>query len=612
MSVYTESSIVSCYIDAASCLLMVLLLILSGMVFKNRSRSIVLFRVLCFEVVLTCIACFVFNAMWGRTSDISHLIAHISRSFWEFLAITANCMWLAYLEQKLFARSDSWKIKRALLIGVVILCALVLLINPFTGIVFTISKDNSLVRGNIYYVLFLGNFLIFLFSFFETLRYDRITEKMRFVRVLPMFLCAIIAVLPQYFTPYNTGISGYVVGAMLVYFSIISENYYLDEESGLYNKKFLTLLVNTAAKEKKRARSALLLETHGNSPEIFRILHTILHTRGDVIRYEKNRFLMFLNENNMSSMQYLSSLVDEAVSQHNASNSDDKISINIRNIVRSEKEDPLEFMRKAMDKNAESNEMKGIASMISELDRLDKELSMAADIQKSILPVDFPSRKEFELYASMTPAKEVGGDFYDFFLIDDDHLALVIADVSDKGVPAALFMMISKTLIKNNLMAGKSPAEALQEANHQLYEHNTTMMFVTIWLAVLEISTGKGISCNAGHEKPAIRRNGSPFELLDYEHDLFLGVDSDTVFTQREFEMHPEDTVLVYTDGVPEAANPLGQAFGDDNLLAALNKNADAAPMELIRNLRSSVKDFSKDAKQFDDLTILCLKYHGA
>ena len=133
----------------------------------------------------------------------------------------------------------------------------------------------------------------------------------------------------------------------------------------------------------------------------------------------------------------------------------------------------------------------------------------------------------------MTPAKEVGGDFYDFFLIDDDHLAMVIADVSGKGVSAALFMMVSKALIRNQLMSGCDPAQALQRANAQLCENNETQMLVTVWAAVLEISTGKGLACNAGHENPGIRHSDGPFELLTYKHSIFLGTSKKAKYANR-------------------------------------------------------------------------------
>ena len=249
-----------------------------------------------------------------------------------------------------------------------------------------------------------------------------------------------------------------------------------------------------------------------------------------------------------------------------------------------------------------------------EQERIDQELRMAREIQLGVLPAGypaFPNRKEFSLYASMEPAKEVGGDFYDFFLIDSDHLALVIADVSGKGVPAAMFMMTSKSLIQNQLMTGCSPAEALAAVNRQLCEHNFAMMFVTVWAAVIELSTGRGTACNAGHEHPGLGRAGKGFELLMYPHDPFLGVRKRAEFRNRDFEMKPGDCIFVYTDGVPEATLPDNQMFGEERLAEVLNEDRDADPEALVRRVREAVDRFTEGAAQFDDITMLCYKYNG-
>ena len=274
----------------------------------------------------------------------------------------------------------------------------------------------------------------------------------------------------------------------------------------------------------------------------------------------------------------------------------------------------VRFLRAAAEDREAGSEMRGILSMITELDRLDQELELASDIQINSLPMNFPpfpDRKEFDLFASMTPAKEVGGDFYDFFLIDDDHLALVIADVSGKGIPAALFMMVSKGLIKNQMMALCDPAAALEKVNLQLYERNSSMMFVTVWLAVLEISTGKGLACNAGHENPGIRRSGGSFELLQYRHNLCIGVNKKARYQNREFSLEPGDCLFVYTDGVPEATSASGEMFGTERLAKTLNLHADAAPDTLIHQVHANLDAFADGAPQFDDITMLSLKYHG-
>ncbi len=246
-----------------------------------------------------------------------------------------------------------------------------------------------------------------------------------------------------------------------------------------------------------------------------------------------------------------------------------------------------------------------------EQERISRELQMAREIQESALPrafPPFPDRKEIELYASMTPAKEVGGDFYDFFLIDDDHLALVIADVSDKGVPAAMFMMRTKSLIKNELLNGNDPARALALANQQLREGNTSMTFVTVWLAVVELSTGRGTACNAAHENPALYRAGGKFELLKYDHDTFVGVRKKAEYHNREFRLNPGDCLFVYTDGVPEAINAAGEMFGEERLAEALNQASDTSPEMLIRTVHDAVDRFAGSAPQFDDTTMLCYR----
>ncbi|MBR2571405.1 MAG: PP2C family protein-serine/threonine phosphatase [Clostridia bacterium] len=247
-------------------------------------------------------------------------------------------------------------------------------------------------------------------------------------------------------------------------------------------------------------------------------------------------------------------------------------------------------------------------------EQIDQELAMAREIQTNALPREFPAfpgRTEFSLYASMTPAKEVGGDFYDFFLIDDDHLALVIADVSGKGIPAALFMMVSKTLIKTQMLSGCDPATALERVNAQLCERNSSMMFVTVWLAVLQISTGKGLACNAGHEHPALQRAGGDFELIKYKHDRFIGVRKDSRYNNREFELHPGDCLFVYTDGVPEATAGSMEMFGEERLTELLNACKGRGPEEILPKVKSDVDAFVGDAEQFDDLTMLCIRYNG-
>ena len=255
-----------------------------------------------------------------------------------------------------------------------------------------------------------------------------------------------------------------------------------------------------------------------------------------------------------------------------------------------------------------------LSTVTAEKERIGAELNIATQIQADMLPrifPAFPERKEFDLYATMGPAKEVGGDFYDFFLVDDDHLALVMADVSGKGVPAALFMVIAKTLIKNRAQLGESPAEILKNVNEQLCEGNEAELFVTVWLAILEITTGKGVAANAGHEHPVLRRKDGSYELVTYRHSPAVATMEGLRFREHPFELHPGDRLFVYTDGVPEATNAKNELFGSERMLAALNADPDVPPEQLLRNVRAAIDAFVGDAPQFDDITMLGFSYFG-
>ena len=243
------------------------------------------------------------------------------------------------------------------------------------------------------------------------------------------------------------------------------------------------------------------------------------------------------------------------------------------------------------------------------------ELNMATEIQTSMLPSIFPAfpeRPEFDIYASMDPAKEVGGDFYDFFMIDDDHLAIVIADVSGKGVPAALFMMSSKILINDHALIGGTPAEILGRVNKQVYANNKAHMFVTVWLGILEISTGKLTTASAGHEYPMVNLNGK-YELLKDKHGLAIGAMDIARYKNTEIQLKKGDSVFVYTDGVAEATDANNELFGTDRTVEALNAIPEGASQkEVLSAVRVAVDAFVKEAPQFDDLTMVGLKYYGS
>ena len=255
-----------------------------------------------------------------------------------------------------------------------------------------------------------------------------------------------------------------------------------------------------------------------------------------------------------------------------------------------------------------------ITEITAEKERIGTELALATRIQADMLPnifPAFPERDEFDIYATMTPAKEVGGDFYDFFLIDDTHLGIVMADVSGKGVPAALFMMVSKILVQNYAMTGRSPAEVLQAVNNQICSNNREEMFVTVWFGVLDIQTGKITAANAGHEYPVMMLTDGKFELVREKHGFVIGGMEGIRYKEYELQLTPGSRLFLYTDGVPEATDANGEMFGMNRMLAALNIAPDAAPETILRNVRKAVDGFVRDAEQFDDLTMLCLEYKG-
>ena len=254
--------------------------------------------------------------------------------------------------------------------------------------------------------------------------------------------------------------------------------------------------------------------------------------------------------------------------------------------------------------------IENLTRVTAEKERIGAELDIAARIQANMLPSifpPFPDRKEIDIYATMTPAKEVGGDFYDFFLVDDDHLALVMADVSGKGVPAALFMVIAKTLLKNRAQMGVSPKEVLESVNNQLCENNESEMFVTVWFGIYQLSTGRLVAANAGHEYPAIRRGGSGFELFKDRHGFVLAGMENSRYREYELTLEPGEAIFVYTDGVAEATDAQNNLFGTDRMLQALNRRPEASAQETLARVKEEIDRFVGDAPRFDDITMLCL-----
>lgn len=248
----------------------------------------------------------------------------------------------------------------------------------------------------------------------------------------------------------------------------------------------------------------------------------------------------------------------------------------------------------------------------AERERIGAELHVATEIQANMLPTVFPAfpeRDEFDLYATMTPAKEVGGDFYDFFLVDEDHLALIIADVSGKGVPAALFMVVAKTLLKNAVQLGVSPQEALERVNNQLCENNEAGMLVTTWVGVVELSTGLLTCSSAGHEFPAIQRAGQDFVIEKYKQGFVLAGLEDMKYRNHEIQLQPDDVLFLYTDGVGEATTEDNVLFGNERMLAALKSANSKNPKEILAKVSEGIDKFVGEAPQFDDITMLGFRY---
>ena len=263
-----------------------------------------------------------------------------------------------------------------------------------------------------------------------------------------------------------------------------------------------------------------------------------------------------------------------------------------------------EFASLSDDINLTVKALKGYIAQAEK--RIEEELEFARQIQNSALPKMFKfPRDEFELYATMNPAKEVGGDFYDFFFVDQNKIALVIADVSGKGIPAALFMMRSKTAIKNLAEAGRNPGKIFEKANEVLCEGNDADMFVTAWIGIVDLESGIVQCANAGHEYPAIKRADGKWELFKDKHCLALAAMDGMTFKEYELKLEPGDKLFVYTDGVPEAINKDEIQFGTDRMLESLNDAQNTGMENILPFVRNRIRNFVDGADQFDDITML-------
>lgn len=282
--------------------------------------------------------------------------------------------------------------------------------------------------------------------------------------------------------------------------------------------------------------------------------------------------------------------------------------------------DEIEDLGHAFNGMAEQiqNYVDNLAAITAEKERIRTEIQVASHLQADMLPEAegaFDDRDEFDLAASMTPAKGVGGDFYDFFLLDENRLALVMADVSGKGVPAALFMVVSRTLIRSRLMTVKNEEDELaymaEEINRSLCDNNKNGMFVTAWIGVLDITTGEVAYVNAGHCRPLLRRKSGSCEYDDMLGGLVLAGMEDATYRQGSLRLRQGDTLLLYTDGVTEATSKQQQLYGEERLLRTIADAGSVTPEELLQELWKDVDEFQKDAAQFDDITMLAVTYHG-
>ena len=255
-----------------------------------------------------------------------------------------------------------------------------------------------------------------------------------------------------------------------------------------------------------------------------------------------------------------------------------------------------------------------ITRITAEKEKIRTELQVASRMQSDMLPDShelLSGRGEFTLRAEMTPAREVGGDFYDFFLLDEDHIAFLVADVSGKGVPAALFMVVAKTLLQNRTRNAASPAQAFTDTNEDLCRDNKNGMFVTAWMGLLTISSGKLIFVNAGHTRPLLRAEGS-YSYVEERSGFVLAGMEDITYQQEELYLKPGDALFLYTDGVTEATDAHNRLYGEERLLTVLNKQPNLAAEETLSAVREDIRVFQGEAEQFDDITMLAFHYNGA
>jgi len=322
-------------------------------------------------------------------------------------------------------------------------------------------------------------------------------------------------------------------------------------------------------------------------------------------------FLWYIEKTITTPIESLSEITDEYTSSEEHIKNTKLTISKIKKYT--DKKDEIEILANSLKKmiiNLE-NYMNNLKTVTAEKERINTELDIAKKIQYAMLPNEFPAfpnNPEIDVYAMAEPAKEVGGDFYDFFLIDETRLAIVIGDVSGKGIPAALFMVIAKTLIKNNTKSGNTPEEVFTNVNNQLCERNEQNMFVTAWMGVLEIDTGKFTFVNAGHNAP-ILKEGENYSWLKSKPGFVLGGIEDMKYSQNVINLNPNSRIFLYTDGITEAINKDEEAFGEERLFDVLAKEGNAEISEVLDSIKNKVDIFVGDLDQFDDITMLILEY---
>lgn len=346
--------------------------------------------------------------------------------------------------------------------------------------------------------------------------------------------------------------------------------------------------------------------------ELWEYIYTVVGIALNVMFVVSILFLTFVERNISIPLEVLAEEVDEFARRDHLEDVKSGVDLNLKR-VKIYTGDEIEGLAESFGymMNDITNYVDNLVSVTAEKERIGAELTLATKIQADMLPniyPAFPERDEFDIYAVMDPAKEVGGDFYDYFLIDDDHLGLVIADVSGKGIPASLFMMMSKIIISDFAQMGLSPAEILEKTNDRICDGNDEDMFVTVWFGILEISTGHVVAGNAGHEYPIIKGKNGEFTVFKDNHDFVIGGMEGMPYSQYEFDIEKGGTLFLYTDGCPEATDAHDELFGIERMLEALNKEPDAEPKKLLDNMKGAVDEFVGEAPQFDDLTMMAVK----